>query len=161
MISAHCKPSKVNWSTARLMTVAASVDDGAQWSMQLYLLRGRAARAGVRWRLRLALPTEPANLQQVVRRAVVLRGRGDSRGIMTFLAWESIRPSSLVAPLNTGRSRPRSDGSTLPLAHPRLLAQLLGWPVDGWKHHLSSGRGLNCFHVQLRLECHGRSFEFL
>ena len=26
--SAHSNPSKVNWSTARLMTVAASVDDG-------------------------------------------------------------------------------------------------------------------------------------
>ena len=38
--------------------------------------------------------------------------------------------AALVAPSNTGRSRPRLDGSILPLTHPRLLAQLLEWPVD-------------------------------
>ena len=77
------------------------------------------------------------NLQQVVRRAVVLRGRvgnqgmaGHGRGPMTFPTQESLRPAGPVAPSNTGRSCPMSDGSILPLLHPRLLAQLHGWPVD-------------------------------
>ena len=38
-IPAHSNPSKVNWSTARLMTAAASVDNGVQPA-----LRGHAAR---------------------------------------------------------------------------------------------------------------------
>ena len=46
MTSAYSNPSKVNWSTARLMTVTASVDDGVQPAREereLDLVRGRAA----------------------------------------------------------------------------------------------------------------------
>ena len=49
---------------------------------------------------------------------------------MTLPAQESLRPAARVAPSNTGRLRPRSDGSFLPLAHSRFLAQPLGWLVD-------------------------------
>ena len=92
---------------------------------------------GSRWgvNVKLALATEVANLQQVDSGAVVLRRgaghqgspapRRHGRGIMTFLARRSIRPSSPVAPSKTGRSRHRSDSLILLLAHPRLLATFL------------------------------------
>ena len=88
----------------------------------------------------LVLTTGPANLQQAVSRSLVLRGRWETRayplpagyvwGITTLLPQEPLRPASPVTPSITDRSRPRSDGSILPLAHPRLRAQLLGWLVD-------------------------------
>ena len=69
---------------------------------------------------------------------------------MTYLAQESLRPAP-SAPSNTARSRFRSDGSTLPLTHPRLLAQLLlGWLVDEVRSSsFQTEKGWNCFDGQL------------
>ena len=73
----------------------------------------------------MALTTGPANLQQVVERAVVLRGRVGNQGIPTT---SRPRPGnhdvSSTRVFQAGRSDrdrvvPKSDGSILPLAHPR------------------------------------------
>ena len=69
----------------------------------------------------LALTTGPENLQQLVRSAVVLRGRVGNQRIPA-----PRRPSLR----NHDVSGAGVDRSVLSLAHPRLLAQLLVWPVD-------------------------------
>ena len=66
LIFAYSNTSKVNWTTARLMTVAASVDDGVQPEVCGYAARrareeheldlplgsdGRS-RAGIKWKRR-------------------------------------------------------------------------------------------------------------
>ena len=111
------------------------MDDGVELA-----LRGFAARRARDEHELVALTTGPANLPQVIRRAVSSKKGGKTRaypltaghgqGILTFLAGESFRPTTPVAPLNTGLLPPRSDGSILFLARPRVLSQLLGWVVD-------------------------------
>ena len=131
------------------MTVAASVDDDMQPALRSEGTQHAVSARHTTWiccedgrqgchrdqveasmELTLALPTGPAHLQQVDRRTVVLRRGVGNQGVPAPRrprlgnhgvsgARESIRPSSFIAPLNTGRFRRRSDGSILALGTPK------------------------------------------
>ena len=177
VISADTNPSKVNWCTARLMTVASSVDDrcsqrpvGTRNVVRVRNMNCTCGdvRQGLRWdhekvpmeELTLALTTKQANLHQVVRKAVVLRRGEGNHGIPSP---RRPRPKNHDV---SGAGVDQTGGSCSATVHRPCSSQVrrfylapgplktscpASWMAcrRGEKDHLSSGRDLDFLHVQL------------
>ena len=144
---------KVNWSTARLMT------DGVQPALRGFAARSARAeheldllRQGPCWyqveasmELTLALKRGPANLQQVVKRAVMLRGGVGNQGAP---APRRLRRGNHDV---SGAGVDQAGGSCGAIEHRPFSSQARRFYLPGGEvnRFISSGTGLNCFHVHL------------